>query len=168
MLSRRQLIAKIVEKFGRDMIALSSPGVASILVFKSSASNALHIMPDDTDDQMNEAIEKVAKQIKTEINNIEADRKNYYSHIDRDICSVFQSNTLDDILSKVNQKLKQSLPALLIGNIGNIPEPEVKAILTCSLDREYCHIWCEKPSHTSANRFGSIPEGFQRTSQGVL
>ena len=34
MLSRRQLIAKIVEKFGGDMIALSSPGVASILVFK--------------------------------------------------------------------------------------------------------------------------------------
>ena len=44
------------------MIALSSPGVASMLVFKSRASNALHIMPDDTDDQMNEAIEKVAKQ----------------------------------------------------------------------------------------------------------
>ena len=117
MLSRRQLIVKIVEKFGGDMIALSSPGVASLLVIKSSASNALHIMPDDTDDQMNEAIEKVAKQIKTEINNIEADRKNYYNHIDRDICSVFQSNTLDDILSKVSQKLKQSLPALLIGNI---------------------------------------------------
>ena len=59
-----------MEKFGGDIIALSSPGVASILVFKSSTSNALHIMPDDTDDQMNEAIEKVAKQIKTEINNI--------------------------------------------------------------------------------------------------
>ena len=91
MLPRRQLIAKIVEKFGGDMIALSSPGVVSILVFKSSASKALHIMPDDTDDQMNEAIKKVAKQIKTEIINIEVDRKNYYSHIDRDICSVFQS-----------------------------------------------------------------------------
>ena len=75
MLSRQQLIAKIVEKFGGDMIVLSSPGVASIFMFKSSASNALHIMPDDTDDQMNEAIEKVAKQIITEINNIEADRK---------------------------------------------------------------------------------------------
>ena len=138
VLFRRQLIAKIVEKFGGDMIALSSPGDASLLVFKSSASNALHIMPDDTDDQMNEAIEKVAKQIKTEINNIEADRKKYYSHIDRDICSVFQSNTLDDIVSEVSQKLKQSLPALLIGNIGSIPEPEAKSILTCSLDREYC------------------------------
>ena len=34
------------------MIALSSPGVASLLVFKSSASNALHIMPDDTDDHI--------------------------------------------------------------------------------------------------------------------
>ena len=105
-------------------------------------------MPDDTDDQMNDAIEKVAKQIKTEINNIEADRKNYYSYIDRDICSVFQSNTFGDILSKVSQKLKQSLPALLIGNI-------VTSVI-------------KKPSHTSANSFGCIPEGFQRTSQSVL
>ena len=167
MLSRRQLIAKIVEKFGGDMITLSSPGVASLLVFTSSASNALHTMPDSTDDQMNEAIEKVAKQIKTEINNIEADRINYYSHIDRDICSAFQSNTLGDVLSEVSQKLKQSLPALLIGNIVK-SEPEAKAILTCSLDREYCHICCEKPSHTSANSFGCIPERFQTTSQGVL
>ena len=45
----------------------------------------------------------------------------------------------------------------MIGNIGSIPEPEAKAILTCSLDREYCHICCEKPSHTSANSFGCIP-----------
>ena len=52
MLSRQQLIAKIVEKIGGDMIALSSPAVASLLVFTSSASNALHIMPDDTDDHI--------------------------------------------------------------------------------------------------------------------
>ena len=37
MLSRRQLIPKIVEMFGGDMITLSSPGIASILAFKSSA-----------------------------------------------------------------------------------------------------------------------------------
>ena len=62
-------------------------------------------------------LKKSLNKIKTEINNIEADRKNYYSHIDRDICSVFQRNTLDDILSQVSQKLKQPLPALLIGKI---------------------------------------------------
>ena len=73
------------------------------------------MIPDDTYD-MSEAIEKVAKKIKAEIDNIETDRKNYHSHIDKDICSKFQSNTLDDVLSRVSQKLQQSLPALLIAH----------------------------------------------------
>ena len=57
------------------------------------------------------------KYLKTEINNIEIDRKNYHSHVDRDICLDFQSNTLNDILSKISEKLNGSLPSLLIGNI---------------------------------------------------
>ena len=98
------------------MINLSSPGYSMLLAFKSSAAKVFHVIPDDTYD-MSEAIEKVAKKIKAEIDNIETDRKNYHSHIDKDICSKFQSNTLDDVLSRVSQKLQQSLPALLIGNI---------------------------------------------------
>ena len=96
VLSRRQLISKVVEKFGRDMITLSSPGYSMLLAFKSSAAKVFHVIPDDTYD-MSEAIEKVAKKIKAEIENIETDRKNYHSHIDKDICSKFQSNTLDDV-----------------------------------------------------------------------
>ena len=52
MLSRRQLIAKIMEIFRGDVISLSSLAVTSLLVFTSSASNALHIMPDDRDDHI--------------------------------------------------------------------------------------------------------------------
>ena len=113
--SRRQLVQQIVEKFGGDMITLSSPGIASMLAFKSGVAKVFHL-PDDTDD-MSEAIKKVAKTIKAELDSIETDRNYYHSHIDKDVCSKFQSNTLDDVLSKVSQKLKQSLPALLIGNI---------------------------------------------------
>ena len=46
MLSRRQLISKVVEKFGEDMIVLSSPGIASILAFRSSATKVFHVLPD--------------------------------------------------------------------------------------------------------------------------
>ena len=115
MLSRRLLISKVVVKFGGDMITLSSPGYSLLLAFKLSATKVF-VIPDDTDD-MSEAIEKVAKKIKAEIDSIETDRKNYHCHIDNDICSKFQSNTLHDVLSRVSQKLQQSLPALLIGNI---------------------------------------------------
>ena len=115
VLSRRQLISKVVEKFGRDMILYHLQDILS-LAFKSCAAKVFHVIPDDTDD-MSEAIEKVAKKIKVEIDNIETDRKNYHSHIDKDICSNFQSNTLDDVLSRVSQKQQQSLPALLISKI---------------------------------------------------
>ena len=77
MLSRRQLISKVVEKYGRDMITLSSPGYSMLLAFKSNAAKIFHMIPDDTDD-MSEVIEKVAKKIKAEIDNIETDRKNYH------------------------------------------------------------------------------------------
>ena len=42
LLSKKELILKIVEKFGGDMITLSSPGIASILVLKSSAASIPH------------------------------------------------------------------------------------------------------------------------------
>ena len=58
MLSRRQLISRVVEKFGEDMIVLSSPGIASILAFRSSAAKVFYMLPDDTDD-MSEVVEKV-------------------------------------------------------------------------------------------------------------
>ena len=38
-LSRRQLISKIVEQFGGDLIILSSPGLTNILAFKSPGSH---------------------------------------------------------------------------------------------------------------------------------
>ena len=44
-------------------------------------------------------------------------KRNYHSHVDKYICLKFQSNTLNDVLSGVNQKIGQSLPALLIVNI---------------------------------------------------
>ena len=68
-----------------EKIVLSSPGIASILAFRSSAAKVFHMLPDDTDD-MSEVVEKVAKKIKAEIENIET-----------------QLHTLNDVLSGVSQ-----------------------------------------------------------------
>ena len=94
------------------MVAFSSPRVCTLLVFKSSAAKMFNMVPDDTDD-MCEIIDMVSSKIKAEINNIEIDRNNYCSHIGRDICSICQSETLNEILSKVSKKLHQSLLDLL-------------------------------------------------------
>ena len=93
-LSRRQLVTSIIQAFTGDVISLSSPGITTIIAFKATAAKMFHMIPDDTDD-MCDMVEKVSKKIKTEISNIEIDRKNYYNHVDRDICLYFQSNTLN-------------------------------------------------------------------------
>ena len=115
-LSRRQLVSNIIKEFKGDVISLSSPGIATALVFKATAGKMFQMILDDADD-MYDMIEKVSKKIETEISNIEIDRKIYYNHVDRDVCLHFQSNTLNDLLSKINVKLDKSLPSLLIGNI---------------------------------------------------
>ena len=109
VLSRQRLVKNLLKKFKNDMIALSSPGISTILVFKSTAAKAFHMTPDDTDD-MHEIIDMVSTKNKAEINNIEIDRKNYCGHVNRDICLYYQSNTLNDILTKVSKKLNQSIP----------------------------------------------------------
>ena len=75
------------------MITLSAPRYSILLAFKSNAAKIFHVIPDDTDD-MSEVIEKVAKIIKAEIDNIETDGKNYHIHIDKDICSKFKATPL--------------------------------------------------------------------------
>ncbi len=85
-LSRRMLIAKLVESFEGDMITLSSPGIASLLAFKSSAAKVFYTMSDG-DDDVSEAIEAIAKKIKSEIGDMEIDRSNYLCHVNKDICA---------------------------------------------------------------------------------
>ncbi len=72
-----------------------------------------------------EAIEKVAKKIEAEIDSTQTDR-NIICHVDYEfilcrktcfyisfqICSHFLSNTTEEVLSKISQKLQQALPAV--------------------------------------------------------
>ena len=89
-LFHRQLVQKLVDYFRGDFIILYSPWIAAILASKSNAANLLHMMPDDTDD----TVDKVAKKISVEIRDIQTDREKYHTHINKDIYSKFQSDTL--------------------------------------------------------------------------
>lgn len=100
------------------------------------------MLPDDTDDT-DVATDKVAKKISREIGDIETDRENCHTHINKDICSKFQSDTLRDLLSKLSKRLHNSLPGLMIGNM-----------ITA------------KPSHASANNLSCFTQGFKGTSEG--
>ena len=45
-LSRRFLVTRLLEYFGDNLVALSCPGIATILAFRSGAAKALRIIPD--------------------------------------------------------------------------------------------------------------------------
>lgn len=83
-LSRRSLISCIHEMLQPDIIVLSSPGVASIVVFKTNASAQLRIL-DDTDDDCNaRAISSLAKKIKLECLSHTPDPHTYRTHLTSD------------------------------------------------------------------------------------
>ena len=60
-MSRRLLITRLSEHFGEDLLVLSSPGIATILAFKSRTAKVLHIIPDVDDDDIENAVNKVKK-----------------------------------------------------------------------------------------------------------
>ena len=61
-LSRRQLTEKLVEHFKGDLIALSTPGMATILAFRSTTAKLLHLVPDEEADDTEESIKKCGKE----------------------------------------------------------------------------------------------------------
>ena len=115
-LSRRFLVTRLLQHFGDSLVALSSPGIATILVFQSGAAKVLRIIPDQ-DDDTDIAIAKLKKKICQEVNGISLDRHNYSAHLDYDNASKCASNTVLSLLSCLSPKLDNTLPAILIGNI---------------------------------------------------
>ena len=64
-LSRRTLIDHLQEKLAPELIVLSSPGVASIIAFRSHLSSQTHLV-NDTEDNIERAIKDVSKRIQSE------------------------------------------------------------------------------------------------------
>ena len=86
---------------------------------------------------MSEVVEKVAKKIKAEI---ETDRSNYHSHVDKDICLKFQSNTLNDVLSGILSlapNVQHASPECLVAArfFSCLPIPQ-KEVLTVSENKK--------------------------------
>ena len=114
LLSRGSLVQRLNKFFAGELIVLSSPGLANILLFRSTASNVLRVVDFEEDDKSPEV---VAKQIVRECKELCIDKKVYNTRIDKDLAKEETSSTLLTLLSNVSEKLDNNLPALLIGNI---------------------------------------------------
>ena len=115
-LTRRNLMAKLSEHFGPDILVLSGPGVASILSFRSKASSVLKLVANDEDDD-DAAVSKVAKLIDAETKALRHDKSNYQTRVSLENSLDDASQTLLRLLSLLSTKFDSTLPAAMIGNI---------------------------------------------------
>lgn len=116
-LSRRNLIKALTDKFQSELIVLTAPGYASIVIFRQKASDVLRLTPNEDLDDVSECVDVLSKRIKKEIKDIGIAKDYYNTHLTtEDVCEE-TSQTLMKLLTSLNPKLNNTPPALLIGNM---------------------------------------------------
>ena len=117
LLSRKILLAKVVEHFGPDLLVLSGSGVASLLVFRSRRSSILRLVAKNEDDDAEMELGKVAARIVSESKKLERERNIYQRRVCKDEALGVVSPTVLLLLSKISDKLNHTMPVALIGSI---------------------------------------------------
>ena len=115
--ARKQLVKQLSHHFGEDLLVLSSPGVANLVVFRSKTLGLLKMVPPDDYCELDSAINSVGKKIIQELQDVEHSKWHYDIRIDKDSAADCVSDTLFHLLAKISPKLDKTLPAILIGNI---------------------------------------------------
>ena len=113
-LSRKQLLIEIRQYFGENVLVLSSPGIASIIIFRKQASSLLNVVKDDDDDI---DFEYLGKLVRKEIDAISKQKVVFNRQIDFQIANDDVSPTINAMLKSISPKFEKSLPGVLIGNI---------------------------------------------------
>jgi len=117
LLSQRQLVKSLSDRFGQDLLILSGICVASILVFKNKTAGHLKLVANDDDDDVDLALVKVAKKIVKELKQLMHDQRKYDTRITLQDAISASSPTLLSLMSIISPKLDSTLSAAMIGNI---------------------------------------------------
>eukprot|EP00794_Sanderia_malayensis_P004436 gene4436-5029_t len=104
-LVKRCLLERIKDYFREDVIVLSSPGLASMLLFKNKVSKVLKLSNDQEDDQQDILITKLSKNICNEVKEIVLDKSSYGISITKESASMSLAlgNLIRDSKLLVNQ-----------------------------------------------------------------
>lgn len=117
-LSMKQLLAKIEMYFGTELLVLSCPGMANIVVFQAEAGNIniLKLVPDDEDD-IGRAISMIEKRIIQELKGTVNNKDSYNTRLDMEAVEECINTSVLDLLSGISPQLNGTVPAIVIGNI---------------------------------------------------
>ena len=115
-LLQRSFLKKIKDRLMDKIAILTSPGLASLVVFSKGSS--LHLASDSEDKQDDDVIiTRLAKSISVEIMEFKPDKSRYDIQVSKENMMASVSPTLMNLLSEISGNLDGTLPALLIGNI---------------------------------------------------
>lgn len=117
VLSRRMLVCRLSERFGKDLLFFSSPGISTIIAFHCEAETTLRIIADPEEDAMDTAVTMVKNQICHEAKQLDLEKEVYSTSLDYANASRYVCSTVLELLGKLSPKLSNSLPSLLIGKI---------------------------------------------------
>ena len=115
-LQRRNLTQVLPQVVG-NLLVLSSPGMASMFIFRSKAASALNMVSDEDDDSKDSALSMIAQKIRNECRSLKVDSHKYSTHISMDVIMKQVSPTLLNLLQRLDDNLNVTMPAAMIGSI---------------------------------------------------
>ena len=113
-MKRSRLTEKVGETLKDEVIVLSSPGIANIIMFKSKASSTFHV--DEIGEEIGINLQTVAKSISNEIKTNKNVRA-YYEPLTYEAMMEEVSPTLLSLMALISPGLDNTLPAAMAGNI---------------------------------------------------
>ena len=107
----------MLETLGPDLLLMSAVGVASLLIFRGTASKLINLVASEEDETTEASIDRIAIKIAQESKQLSGMRGSYQTRIDFDAALDEVSPTLTALLSRISDKLHRTLPGALIGNM---------------------------------------------------
>ena len=114
---KRTLMAAILAQFEEDLLVFTAAGIASILVFREKATGMFSLIPDDNDDDLDQAIKTVVKHVKRETAMIHHNKHEYQRRINIDLAEEYTSETMMNFLTKLCPNTTPKLPIVMICNM---------------------------------------------------
>ena len=114
---RRTLMAAILAQFGEDLLVFTAADIASIHVFREKATGMFSIIPDDHDDDLEQAMKTVVKQVKRETDMIPHNKHEYQRRMNINLAEEYTSETMMNFLTKLCPKTTPKLPIIMICNM---------------------------------------------------
>jgi len=143
-MTKRTLLTAVTDYFNDDLLVFTSSGIASILVFREKAKDLFNMIPDDDDDNLDDAMKKIAKHVKSDSQMVPHKRYEYQCRINMDVAEEYTSQTMMDLLTKLLPDATSRLPMIMICNmitsqIRRIPTPLQVTIGTLIKEKELIH-----------------------------